>query len=533
MTVYDYLLIGLTLLLFQGVNAAALCYSKNLNNLHYPADVFRLMPEQLLQRLDKRFKSRWLPPVALTLLSFCFFPFLQWSALDPTHLLRSFIFFLCAIPAWEGSTRDIDLATNQKNVKERLLLLACFAGLFIYPGFLIPFLFIAIHFLGCWHHHQVMLLRVLQMFLAFLAAVAVLQSLLVLLSQPPANIALATPLFLIISMIASHYFVPGVAKLTLGKQWYSWIMNNHLHHLVIIAYMWGWLSFIPEQRAIRIVNFLKRFDRPLQLMTVLFECGWLFAGFSYYLTLSLCAMDILFHLIALAVGGIFFWESTLVNLALIVALQQLPESNLATLFNAPNALLFATIQLLFPLRKKIWNPQQLAWFDTPFMGKIEWKVIGESGKQYRLHPHFMLPHERLFALNYHHFLSHEKTFWTRQGEVKDEELYDAVMDTKGDRNAIEILKEKYGRLTVNPKWDALQYDHMRRFFQNFNKAIPKSICPKWLRAPGGLYFYWGPLDSFKGQERVVKVIATYVEKYFAGDKILIVREKLLKVIAID
>jgi hypothetical protein len=74
---------------------------------------------------------------------------------------------------------------------------------------------------------------------------------------------------------------------------------------------------------------------------------------------------------------------------------------------------------------------------------------------------------------------------------------------------------------------------MRLFFKHFNAKKPKKICPSFLKAPGGQYFYWGLLSAFQGQEDVHKVVVKYREEFFDGHTFRIVYERSLKELEID
>lgn len=528
MTIYDYIVIALTLVLYRYLTAIVLCTSKNLSTLHHEMDLYGLVPEQLLQKLDRQFKSRWIPPLFVSLVTLAFFPFMQWQSIDPIGILRYFIVFSACIAAWKATTQDIDLRTGKTLFLERLALLGSVIGVFLYPGFLALFLFVVIHMLKGWYHHQMMLLRILQIFFVFCVSEALMETALIAMPWHSEQIPLGAPVFLILCMMASHYAVAGFGKIKLGKHWYSWMWDNHMHYLAASAYLWGWLRSSSEHTRIRFINIIKTLERPIQVAGLIFECGWMLVLFDYHLALALTLLAVLFHLNVFAVSGIFFWQSTLVNLACFVFLYHLPPALTASIFNPVNGVLAALVLVIFPLQQRIWAPQKLAWWDAPFVGRVHWQVEGISGKVYGLYNDFMCPHERFFGRIYANVLVPHKIFHRHLGEVNSYELSQKIVDSKGNLEKIKRLQQKYGTSEKDPMYEEVHDNYMIQFFRNFNLGNQKYVCPKWLKAPGGQFYYWGLDPPFYGQEKVKKIIVTYREEFFDGSKFIHVRSEHLK-----
>lgn len=94
------------------------------------------------------------------------------------------------------------------------------------------------------------------------------------------------------------------------------------------------------------------------------------------------------------------------------------------------------------------------------------------------------------------------------------------------------VKAKFGQ----PAYDQeLEFEHdwyMREFLTNFNLGRIKRICPRWLKAPGGQFFYWGRHPRFLGQEQVKRLTMRYREGIFDGQQIVTLRDDFLKEIEI-
>ena len=77
------------------------------------------------------------------------------------------------------------------------------------------------------------------------------------------------------------------------------------------------------------------------------------------------------------------------------------------------------------------------------------------------------------------------------------------------------------------------HEYLRCFFTAWNRGDRKHICPRWLKAPGGLYFSWGVRPDFRGQEPVTQVLAAYREEFFDGEQIRVLEERTIRRIDID
>lgn len=534
MTLFDYLAIVLSLALFNWVNNAVLTYSGHLSTLHHPNDISGTKLREFLQGLDRRFGSRWYPPFYLTAISLVAWPFLKWPALDATSVLRNFYLFLSAIVVWNAVSQPKDWYRNTNSKSEKIALFITWCAAYYYPGFFIAWLFIAIHLLRSWTSSQQMILRVLQMFIAFLATLAAIRSAALLISWGPVNIHSAAPLFLAIVVVASHYFISGWTKLQLPPQWTGWILKNQSHHLIASAYMWGWRSGQPIARRRRMIRWLGTGERLNQLFIVSVECAWLLALFDATFAMALCVASVLLHLNTFIKSGIFLWPSMLAQAALFAAIENITPDAREALFNGMNGILGAGILLAFPLRRKIWDPPRLALWDTPFIGRIDWTVEGMSGKVYALNSQCMGPYARFFGGSLPAFLIPRKIFHRFLGQVAALSLRDQVLATRGDRPKLEVLQEQFGMQEKRDDYVEAHDQFLLEYFINYNKGRKRpSRLPWWLVRAPDIYYYRSATDApFLEQERVAKVMLMYREAYFDGEKVIEVRNELIKEIDI-
>lgn len=533
MTVDDVIVIFLSLLFFRlSIHGVLLCSSRSLSELNQETDLFGLMTDAFLENVDRRWCNRWIPPLMLSACSLFLFPFISWEKVDHFGLLRLFFGGISAVVTWEAVTNDIDLATGKTLYLERILLLCSLIAILFYPGFLIIFLFIAVHRLRSWHNHQLMQLQILLMFTTYLAVLSMVKliCMLVLPLHAP-YIGIEAPLFLILSLAGTPYARSGIGKIRLGKHWYSWAVENRLSDLVMSAYMWGWMRKGSKENRIFFSQWIKRFEKPLQFGVLLFECGWIFGGFNRHFTEMLCLGGALFHLMVLAISGLCFWQSICSNLLLYVLLVSLPDAVSTALFNSFSGVLFAGVQLFDLYAKPLWEHLAVAWWDTPFVAKLHWEAIGTSGTRYGLYNGFMRPHELFFGRQRSFVLSPYKMMTGQLGHVGCKQLRDALAASEGKLEKIDFLKELYGGLFKNHLHEKMHDTYLFRFFYNCNRGKLKNICPFWLRAPGN-QLYSGILPAFQRQETVSSVMVIYREEFFNGEDVVIVREQVLKILLV-
>lgn len=523
--------IALALLLYPLVEMVTIGYFRLPKGLHYDkSDLHGQKLEALLCRLDRLFGSRWVPPLCLTLLSLLAYPTLGWSTIDPSACFQVLVGILAAAFTWRCATIDIDLATGERLVPERLLLIGSAIGVWFYPGFLILLLFTGINRLRGWHHHHHLLVRLLLVSLSCWSA----QLLLSVIVSPWLGGAVIAPitlpaLFVMLLFTASHYFIPGLEKLKLGAHWYSWAWNNQLHHLGISAYMWGWCRFLPERVAVRIARGLRPFDRPSQVFTQLFELGSILILFQPFAAYAFLGSAFAFHVVSVVVAGILFWQSMVVTAALSGALMFLPPQAVEQLFGIESGLLFAALLVVHSwVGWIVGSPAKLAWWDTPFIARVDWTVTGESGAVYGLYNDFMDPNDRIFGNKLGLLVAPRKRINKHSGTAKSREQVDAILAAGGDP---ERIGQAIERLGVDAYKERVAEHHDRylvEFFEGFNRGRRKRGFPRWLKAPRGQLYFWGRRPAFRGQERVREIQLRFREEVFDGERIVLIRDELLR-----
>jgi hypothetical protein len=482
-------------------------------------DIYGIKHHARMKELAGRYYSSWTIPISITAVAFLLTPWWAWSEVDDYEILRPIIFIVSGAMAWRAVTMDVELATRTSYPRLRILIILLWVGVWFHPGFLVLFLHTGICWLRSYYHHQHLSIRMMIMFLACLGALPLLDVVNAVLSRSGVVDVTVVSLFLFICLSASTYFVSVMKKMNLGPHWYSWILDNRLHTLVMSAYLWGWLRFLPEKPVISFVKVLRPFDRVLQTYTFLIQLCSLLILFNQTLCIVLMHLFIVFHIMIALLSGIFFWQQIVATAILLWAVINLPPDVAAMLFSIETGLLAAAILVFLPYKKRVWMPVTLGWWDTPLSCRVHYEVRGRSGKWYGLYNDFMCPNERIFGQFYGDFLVKDKRLNMHVGECHSWEQFDAINSIDSDFTNFDLVKEKFGHSRYLPERSKTLDRYIREFFRNYNSGCRKRVVPGWLKAPGGQLFYWGTLPRFKGQEQVDELIIRYREYYFHGNEI--------------
>jgi hypothetical protein len=333
--------------------------------------------------------------------------------------------------------------------------------------------------------------------------------------------------FFLLVIAISHYFITGVAKCLLGPKWYSWAQDNRLHHIAASAYSWGWARFIPWTTWRKVIDGLKRVEKPLQWLAFGLELLSPLALLHPRAAMAFCLAWAAFHLGVFAFSGLLFWDWITADLALAYFIFSIPAAIAGPAFGPMAAATGLAFMLVFPLRHKLWKPMPLGWFDTPFTQRIHWRVRGLSRRIYGLYNDFMCPHERLYGKVHGCFLAPVPVITYHLGEVWKPELRDAIRAAGPDLERLEDVRRRFGIMPRCAEKTLNHRNYLRRFFYELNRGSRKWVLPRplrWLKAPGDQIFYWGDHPPFRGQEKIALVTLHYREEYFDGQNLQRLRE---------
>lgn len=415
--------------------------------------------------------------------------------------------------AWKSGTDDVDVAFGDAWWVERALLALCAIGAWFSPAWVLVQLHLTTRpFIG-WKHHGSLPLRVLQLAMSWSALHA--------LGPWVGHTVALTPFVVaLFMMLGSHYVITAVAKGMLGVRWFDWMLDNRLYYVAASSYRWGWARFLSESNWRRVLKVLAFANRPMQIGAWIVEAASPLMLLHPNLAIGLCGSIALFHVAVFISTGIFFWEWTVTNLLVIGLLAFLSPEVISASFGVLPWLLSAVLMLLLPLRGKLWEPKPLGWWDTPLTQRVQWRIIGESGTVYDLHNKFMCPHERNYGRVHGCFMIDVPVFTYHLGEVWRRDLRDAIWRLRDHPEEIDAIREKYGISVFEPKQTEQHVLYLKRFLQQINRGARKYVFPRglrWMKAPGGQFYYWGDRPSFHGQERAESVEVWFTEEWWDGE----------------
>lgn len=456
-------------------------------------------------------------------------PLWSWEHVPEGETLRWVAAVLGVALAWRASTRDIDVVRGNRQTLVRLLVLASAVLTWLSPGMLVSTCLLLTTPFGMWQHHATLPMRVLQALLAFVVLQPLVSGL--------GALRDASALFLfLVTIQVSHYVVTALAKGHLGPRWYSWPLDNRLHHIAASAYSWGWARFVPWARWRRVVAVVRALEVPLQVVVFLLEALSPLALLHAHASVGFSIAFAGFHLGVFLLSGLLFWEWIVTDLVLAMAVWQLSAGAAAVAFGPGALLLGVVLMVAFPLRHRLWRPMPLGWWDTPFTQRMHWRVRGRSGAMYGLYADFMDPHERIYGKVHGYFLAPVPVLTYHLGEAFRHELRDGLRAAGGDPERLDALREQFG---IEPRDARLLENHetyLQRFCWELNRGARKHVLPsrlRFLKAPGGQCYYWGDLPAYRRQEPIEELEVVYREEYFDGEALQRLRDEVVLRVPIE
>ncbi|MEM6729937.1 MAG: hypothetical protein AAF658_00185 [Myxococcota bacterium] len=451
-------------------------------------------------------------------------PFLPW----PAHPLLIIGSTLATVMAWKSGSDDIDVGHGRAWWYERAVLLLSGIAVWWSPALVPAQLHVTTRpFIG-WKHHGHLPLRVVQLSFSYAVLARFAPAISV-------QVGLEVFIFVAMMMLGSHYVITAFAKGMLGPRWYSWMTDNRLHNVAASAYVWGWARFIPRRRWSQLLAIIAPLNVPMQIGAFALEAASPLVLTSPTVAVVLAVTAGVFHLVVYITTGILFWEWALTNVLLAWFILQLAPEVTAQAFGLVPFIAGTVLLFVFPLRGRLWHPDPLGWWDTGLTQRVQWRVIGESGTVYDLHNDFMCPHERNYGRVHGCFLIEKRVFTYHLGEVWRIDLRDEIRTLRDHPERLEEIRERFGISVHEPQQSERHLRYLQRFLQALNRGERKFVFPRglrWLKAPGGQFYYWGDRPSFRGQEKAVAFQIWFFEEYWDGEVHHKFEESLLREVSV-
>lgn len=443
----------------------------------------------------------------------------RWADMDNGERWRPWLLLIVVILAWTYTTYDYNLYFDQAHNWDRLLLLVLAAAVVWRPVFLLPFVLLVTALATQFNYplggysvaEQFVLVRILILFFAALVLRAV--------TARPVGRVFA---FLLLTLVASSYWWPGLGKLRL-----LWFTHGHINLLLPAAYSSGWLAFLSPESIASIVQFLANLNPLMVAFTLFAECGAILFLWRRSFAMLLLASWIVLHVGIVAISGIFFWKWILLDLGLLWLLSRSNQEHLFPVFDRSYLLLSV---VLIGAGRFWYEPVNLSWYDTPINYAYRFEAIGESERIYRLPPRFFTPYEYQFSLGNFGYLVQEPRLPIVYGAIWDRDVAADLLAVKAATDLFQF-EAVHGHVRSDMNRAARFEAFMQQSVGALNAHGAKRSWFMPLQAPSQLlsFPYYAAFDA---GEPIVQVNVHQITSLFDGEQYLEVRDELVREIKI-
>ncbi len=302
--------------------------------------------------------------------------FAPWESLEHGQALRWLAAPSVMLLAWGGSLYEFNFFVDQTHAVDRIAIVALGICCLIRPAFLLPF---------------AMQSRIIsgQFDAAFgSAARDNVDDLLVM-----ALLALAatfvwfvvtgrrdtSPVLLVIAAaIASHFFVPGKAKVVIG-----WLGATDISNLPLSSYTAGWRGSGDGSWSRSMASFARSGGDSVLIGTLVLELGAAVAVLHHRLFRVWLLGSVAFHALVFAFTGFWFLAWVVLEVSLFVLLTRPSLQGWASRNARPARAIFAVLIVVIA-GSTLFRPPGLAWFDAPISYGYRMEARGISGTTYQV-----------------------------------------------------------------------------------------------------------------------------------------------------
>ena len=440
---------------------------------------------------------------------------ISWSKFSDYKILKVLVFAIVFPIFWEQFFYDYNFYLNTDALIDKGLILLFMILLFIHPLFAFMLLSIGYIFFhsitfpfdsaGSHMPEFTAIYHILLLFVTFILLKSIKRF---------NHIDTKLFIFLALTIHASNYFIPGVAKIEISPHGWEWTFSNEINNLFISAHLNGWLGFLTEERSLQIVNYLNHIDVFFTLSNMFIQLGAIFLLYSRRVSLWMFSIFELFHLGIVLMSGIIFWQWIILNLGFIYAIKHLSQENLKFLYNRRMFTVFIAIVALSPL---LYRPFVFAWWDSNVNTIYDVYIVTEKNRHIKLNSQDISPYDEMFAQNaLISFIDKEPTLINNRGILlkdvntysnsfylflnyfKDEKIekkpfynqsftiYQALERAESIDDVKSVLKE-YGHSIYSEKKSEVFKEFLQQYFRNYNQQGQKHPLYKKFGAPYMLY----------------------------------------------
>jgi hypothetical protein len=479
----------------------------------------------------------------------------QWDNFENSKTIKVFVLILAGAIFWEQGFYDYNFYLDSNIVLDKLILITFFALIFYNPVFIFLFLFQSLLIwqsnmspLGSFHWTDIRpAYEILMLFVAFMIV------------KRFRDVHTNIFILLAITLHASNYFIPGIAKIEISPNGYEWTFLNNLNNLFISSYVNGWLGFLNEELIMSIAQLLDKTEVLVTVGTMIIQLGALFLLYTKRISIAFFIGFELLHLGIFFASGIFFWAWIIVNLGFIYLVKKLPKESLGFLYSRQSFGVFIVVVLLSPL---VYKPVALGWWDVRVNTIYDFYATTSEGEKLKINRNDFSPYDTIFTQNRFYYIDKDKTLSNTYGCInRDEmlygnffttlinyvakpilgressiytnnsyELYSSIENAK-NLNEIKSLLDRYGFHSYDAKKEENLQNFIKTYFQNYNKVEQKHSWYHKLGAPYHIYDL--SAKRLQGEEKINKVEVYKTNTWWNKEEAKIVKFGEEKVMEVD
>ncbi len=453
-------------------------------------------------------------------------PALTWR-FEGKPLMRWFVTLMAAALAWYFATYPYNHYLDQWHAADRVLLVVLAAAVAWKPIFVLPLLALATTSANQFQvplpmfalTHKEPLLDALNLFTCWLYIKTF---------EPRQRPWLLW--MMLLSMMASHYFLPGYRKVTL-----NWAFEEDMRNLLLSARDNGWLAALPDATFGTILTLLSQLNVAFIVGTLLIELGVIVMLWRRGLAVPLLLGSAGLHLGIFATSGIFFWEWVLLDVVLAICVFLMSRGTVRRVFNGWTLFLSA---LLIAGGDWTFDSTALGWYDAPLSTTYRVEVVGESGAVYEVPPASLAPFDFPMSQGRFGFASTKPTVVNTYGSTRDlatlRRLRDATTPDEV-RAAIDAGGFRYADERKRARRTDLLRDLLVTYFRHANDRVGTGEPLRWIKAPSHVWTYGvdPDLPDYARQERVVRLRVRREDRWLTPDPSEVVRSEEIIDLPID
>ena len=443
----------------------------------------------------------------------------SWTNFYKGELTRFLVIIAAGTLTWVFATYNYNLYYDQGHYFDRFLLFIFLILIYWRPVFVFPFLTVLLPII--W---QFTVLHGFSFAIPFLPMrLLTLFSTFFLICLFVKKLPIADFVFLTGCLIATHYWVPGLAKLRL-----NWILHDQLYFLVPATYANGWLGFLDSQTISSITQKLAHYNIPLKILTLIFECGSLFffwnrSSVKFFLCGWVC-----FHLGIFLFSGIFFWVWILLEGAFLYLFLKKDGISIMPIYNRK----YLIVSMILIISGSLWSkPVALAWFDVPVTYTYRFEGVTESGKTYKLPPKFFAPFDYQFTLGSFAFLDNKRLISVVWGASSDS-FGKQIMKLDSDRLLFSFEEQK-GKVFLDERSKEAFDLFIKQYIHNWNKHFSNKTYLSYIEAPRFLWTFPTTVKFEQSKQPITRIKVIQVMSFYNHEKYTEIRESIVDEILID